>query len=191
MRGARPLRALILAAGASRRLGRPKALIEVEGTPVVRMLVNRLQEAGIDSVIVTRQELMFDIAQSCQDSTIVVNPTPDLGRTGTIRCGILHLISQRGGDRPFRLLIVPVDRPGFSTDTLRVLSEQNQCSVPSMDGRGGHPILLMPDDIERIVAEPNPDRPLRDLVNPVHLPVEDPLLHLNLDREEDLIGFES
>ncbi len=191
MRGARPLRALILAAGASRRLGRPKALIEVDGTPVVRMLVNRLQEVGIDSVIVTRQELMFDIAQACQDSTIVVNPTPDLGRTGTIRCGILHLISQRGGDRPFRLLIVPVDRPGFSTDTLRVLSEQNQCSVPSMDGRGGHPILLMPDDIERIVAEPNPDRPLRDLVNPVHLPVEDPLLHLNLDREEDLIGFES
>jgi CTP:molybdopterin cytidylyltransferase MocA len=191
MRGARPLRALILAAGASRRLGRPKALIEVEGTPVVRMLVNRLQEAGIDSVIVTRQELMFDIAQTCQDSTIVVNPTPDLGRTGTIRCGILHLISQRGGDRPFRLLIVPVDRPGFSTDTLRLLSKQNQCSVPAMDGRGGHPILLMPDDIERIVAEPNPDRPLRDLVNPVHLPVEDPLLHLNLDREEDLIGFES
>ena len=160
MRGARPLRALILAAGASRRLGRPKALIEVEGTPVVRMLVNRIQEIGIDSVIVTRQELMFDIAQTCQDSTIVVNPTPDLGRTGTIRCGILHLISQRGGDRPFRLLIVPVDRPGFSTDTLRVLSEQNQCSVPSMDGRGGHPILLMPDDIERIVAEPNPDRPV-------------------------------
>ena len=191
MRGARPLRALILAAGASKRLGRPKALIEVEGTPVVRMLANRLQEAGIDSVIVTRQELMFDIAQTCQDSTIVVNPTPDLGRTGTIRCGILHLISQRGGDRPFRLLIVPVDRPGFSTDTLRLLSEQNQCSVPAMDGRGGHPILLMPDDIERIVAEPNPDRPLRDLVNPVHLPVEDPLLHLNLDREEDLIGFES
>ena len=60
-----------------------------------------------------------------------------------------------------------------------------------MDGRGGHPILLMPDDIERIIAEPNPDRPLRDLVNPVHLPVEDPLLHLNLDSEEDLIGFES
>ena len=57
MRGARPLRALILAAGASRRLGRPKALIEMDGTPVVRMLVNRLQEVGIDSVIVTRQEL--------------------------------------------------------------------------------------------------------------------------------------
>ena len=191
MRRAHPLRALILAAGASKRLGRPKALIKVDGTPVVRMLGKRLQNIGIEPVIVTRQELMFDIAQTCQDSTIVVNPTPDLGRTGTIRCGILHLISQRGGDRPFRLLIVPVDRPGFSTDTLRLLSEQNQCSVPSMDGRGGHPILLMPNDIERIVAEPNPDRPLRDLVNPVHLPVEDPLLHLNLDKEEDLIGFES
>jgi hypothetical protein len=49
----------------------------------------------------------------------------------------------------------------------------------------------MPDDIERIVAEPDPDRPLRDLVNPVYIPVDDSLLHLNLDREEDVIGFES
>ena len=191
MRRAHPLRALILAAGASRRLGRPKAFIKVDGTPVVRMLGERLQNIGIEPVIVTRQELMFDIAQTCQESTVIVNPTPELGRTGTIRCGILHLKSQRGGEQPFRLLIVPVDRPGFSMDTLRLISEQNQCSVPAMDGRGGHPILLMPDDIERIIAELNPDRPLRDLVNPVHLPVEDPLLHLNLDREEDLIGFES
>ena len=191
MRGAHPLRCLVLAAGASRRLGRAKALIEVEGVPVVRMLVNRLQDVGLNPVIVTRQELMLDIAQTCQESTVVVNPTPDLGRTGTIRCGILHLISQRGGERPFRLLLVPVDRPGFSVETVRTLSEQNQCCSPSKDGRGGHPILLMPDDIERIVAEPDPDRPLRDLVDPVHVPVDDPLLHLNLDREEDLIGFES
>tara|TARA_E500000331_G_scaffold346771_1_gene386098 strand:- start:85 stop:660 length:576 start_codon:yes stop_codon:yes gene_type:complete len=191
MRGAHPLRCLVLAAGASRRLGRAKALIEVEGVPVVRMLVNRLQDVGLNPVIVTRQELMLEIAQTCQESTVVVNPTPDLGRTGTIRCGILHLISQRGGERPFRLLLVPVDRPGFSVETVRTLSEQNQCCAPSKDGRGGHPILLMPDDIERIVAEPDPDRPLRDLVDPVHVPVDDPLLHLNLDREEDLIGFES
>ena len=114
MRRAHPLRCLVLAAGASRRLGRAKALIEVEGVPIIRMLVNRLQDVGLNPVIVTRQELMLDIAQTCQESTVVVNPTPDLGRTGTIRCGILHLISQRGGERPFRLLLVPVDRPGFS-----------------------------------------------------------------------------
>ncbi|DAC22249.1 MAG TPA: NTP transferase domain-containing protein [Candidatus Thalassarchaeaceae archaeon] len=191
MRKAHPLRCLILAAGASRRLGRPKALIEVEGVSVVRILVNRLQDVGLNPVIVTRQELMLDIAQICQDSTVVVNPTPDLGRTGTIRCGILHLISQRGGERPFRLLLVPVDRPGFSIETARTLSEQNHCCAPSKDGRGGHPILLMPEDIERILAEPDPDRPLRDLVNPTYIPVEDPLLDLNLDLEEDLIGFES
>tara|TARA_X000001036_G_scaffold439405_1_gene490442 strand:- start:935 stop:1510 length:576 start_codon:yes stop_codon:yes gene_type:complete len=191
MRKAHQLHCLILAAGASQRLGRPKALIEVDGVPVVRMLVNRLQDIGLNPVIVTRQELMLDIAQTCQESTIVVNPIADLGRTGTIRCGILHLISQRGGELPFRLLIVPVDRPGFSIETVRILSEQNQCCTPSKDGRGGHPILLMPEDIERILAEPDSDRPLRDLVDPVHVPVDDPLLHLNIDREDDLIGFES
>ena len=74
MREAHQLHCLILAAGASQRLGRPKALIEVQGVPVVRMLVNRLQDAGVNPVIVTRQELMLDIAHICNESIIVVNP---------------------------------------------------------------------------------------------------------------------
>ncbi|MEC7687679.1 MAG: nucleotidyltransferase family protein [Candidatus Thermoplasmatota archaeon] len=38
-----PLRCIILAAGASRRLGEPKALIEKNGAPLIQWMVNRLE----------------------------------------------------------------------------------------------------------------------------------------------------
>ena len=90
-----PLRCIILAAGASRRLGEPKALIEKNGEPLIQWMVNRLESKGVEPIIVTRQELMIDIALCCPEKTIVVNPNPDAGRTGSIRCGILHINSEK------------------------------------------------------------------------------------------------
>ena len=36
------------------------------------------------------------------------------------------------------------------------------------------------------MSEENPDRPLNELVNPIHLEVEDVDLHVNLDEPEDV-----
>ena len=181
-----PLKCIILAAGASRRLGQDKALLEKDGKPLIRWLVDRLEAQGIKPIIVTRQELMVKIALACPERTIIVNPDPDAGRTGTIRCGILHINSQKEKMRSYRLLMVPVDRPGFSDETIALLMKEERCCVPAKDGRGGHPIMLMPKDIEEILAEENPDLPLHELVNPIHLKVEDVDLHVNLDQQEDV-----
>ena len=181
-----PLKCIILAAGASRRLGQDKALLEKDGKPLIRWLVDRLEAQGIKPIIVTRQELMVKIALACPERTIIVNPDPDAGRTGTIRCGILHINSEKEKMKPYRLLMVPVDRPGFSDETLALLVNEERSCVPAKDGRGGHPIMLMPTDIEEILAEENPDRPLHELVNPIHLEVLDEDLHVNLDQQEDV-----
>ena len=50
-----PLKCILLAAGASRRLGEPKALIEKNGTPLIQWIFNRLEYKGIVPIIVTRQ----------------------------------------------------------------------------------------------------------------------------------------
>ena len=181
-----PLKCIILAAGASKRLGRPKALLLKEGVPLIRWIVNKLEVQGIKPIIVTRQELMIEIALSCPNRTVIVNPKPDAGRTGTIQCGILHINSEKEKIKPYRLLMVPVDRPGFSDETLSKLMDEERCCVPAKEGRGGHPIMLMPKEIEEILSEENPDRPLHEIVNPVHLEVKDLNLHVNLDREEDV-----
>ena len=180
-----PLRCIILAAGASRRLGEPKAMIEKNGTPLIQWMVNRLESKGIEPIIVTRQELMLDIALCCPDRTIVVNPNPDAGRTGSIRCGILHIHSEKSKVRPYRLLMVPVDRPGFSDDTLSTIIDQHKCCVPSKDGKGGHPLLLSAGDVERVRGSAG-DSPLREIINPTRFEVIDEMLHLNIDTPPDM-----
>ena len=179
------MRCIVLAAGASARLGQPKALLEIDGEPLIQHLVERLEFVGLEPVIVTRAELSVDILLALPEISVVINPNPDAGRTGSLQCGLKQILNTKGGEKAFRLLVVPVDRPGFSNGTLEALMEMDVCSCPAKDGRGGHPLLLMPDDVARIrTAEA--DTPLRDLCTPERFEVEDLYLHLNLDTPDDI-----
>ena len=178
------MRCIVLAAGASARLGEPKALVDVGGKPLVQHLVERLENVGLQPVIVTRAELSVDILLALPERTVVINPNPDSGRTGSLQCGLKQILDTKGGERAFRLLVAPVDRPGFSDETLLSLMGKEVCACPAKDGRGGHPLLLMPDDVTRIrTAEP--DTPLRELCSPERFDVDDLHLHLNLDTPSD------
>jgi len=117
--------------------------------------------------------------------TIVINPAPDMGRTGSLQCGLKQILDTKGGERAFKLVVVPVDRPGFSNSTLKIIMQQDKCACPSKDGRGGHPLLLMADDVARIRTA-DPDTPLRDLCTPERIEVDDLHLHFNLDTPSDL-----
>jgi len=182
-------RAVVLAAGASERLGQPKPLVPVptEGgeVPLVRWMVERLEAADVEVVVVTRQELVVDVMLALPGRAIVINPDPDAGRTGSLQCGIKALLDSKRSPKELRVLVVPVDRPGFSDSTLGILLEAEECCCPAKDGRGGHPLLLMPEDLENIL-QAGRDIPLRDLVSPLKLIVSDPCLHLNLDSPDDL-----
>lgn len=179
------MRCIVLAAGASSRLGQPKALAQIHGKPLIRHLVERLESEGLEPVIVTRADISVDIMLAVPNRTIVINPAPDMGRTGSLQCGLKQFLDTKGGERAYKLLVVPVDRPGFSNSTLSTIMQQEQCACPSKDGRGGHPLLLMAEDIARIRTA-DPDTPLRDLCTPERIEVEDFHLHFNLDTAKDL-----
>ena len=179
------MRCIVLAAGASSRLGQPKALVEIEGIPLIQHLVERLEGAGLEPVIVSNAEVGVDILLALPNRTIVINPNPDAGRTGSLQCGLKQILDTKGGQRAFKLLVVPVDRPGFSEKTLQMMMEMEICACPSKDGRGGHPLLLMPDDVAMIHAA-EPDIPLRELCQPERFEVDDLHLHLNLDTPGDI-----
>ena len=179
------MRCIVLAAGASSRLGQPKALAQIHGKPLIQHLVERLESEGLEPVIVTRADISVDIMLAVPNRTIVINPAPDMGRTGSLQCGLKQFLDTKGGERAYKLLVVPVDRPGFSDSTLSTIMQQEQCACPSKDGRGGHPLLLMAEDIARIRTA-DPDTPLRDLCTPERIEVEDVHLHFNLDTPKDL-----
>jgi len=171
-------RGIVLAAGASKRLGSHKALIEVGGQTLVQLVCSKLQSAGLSVTVVTRNSLKQKIENLLPNVSTVVNPNPELGRTGTIQRGIESI-----GTGP--LLIIPVDRPGFSLETINLLCKTNTTTIPTYEQKGGHPIAITPQDCENIM-QAEPDIPLRELISPERMHVEDPHLHLNIDTKEDV-----
>ena len=147
---------------------------------MVEWVVSRLQAHDLDPLVVTNEEISDEVTASV-DCGVVVNPDPGAGRTGTLQVGIGHIGTGAGQ----RILVVPVDRPGFSDSTLETLLDSTATSCPTQGGRGGHPILLSAEDAAKVV-EGSPSAPLRNLINPVRIEVTDPYLHLNVDRPEDL-----
>ena len=168
--------AIVLTAGASKRLGEPKALVDIHGESLIQILIRKLKGKKLRIIIVTRVELFNEMEKLGEK--VVINTNPESGRTGSIQCGIKELESER-------CLIVPVDRPGFSNATIEKLINLEKTSCPSKNGKGGHPVILSKEDCEKILSS-NPSTPLRDIINPVKIEVDDEFLHLNIDFPKDL-----
>jgi CTP:molybdopterin cytidylyltransferase MocA len=182
---AKGIPAIILAAGASSRLGQPKALVNVGDTNLLGLAFGRLQNAGCSPIIVvTSSELAFDCLTSVPGATIVINKAPQEGRTGSIQCGLMSLCSDHGRT-PRMVLIAPVDRPGWNVTMVKQLIKSNNSCKPVSNKRSGHPVIIAGDDIEEVLAA-NPDEPLRELVsfNPVQVNYQ--LISLNIDTQQDL-----
>ena len=177
---------VILAAGRSSRLGKPKALIEVEGVSLSSRILSRLAKVGLRPIVVTREELVENIRDSVGDIEIIINEEPELGRTGSVKKGLNYLKEKKVGDQG--ILIVPVDRPGFSISTLELLISMKSSSCPSSGGKGGHPLIVDVDDIEKILEAPS-DSPLNSIIKPKKIDVEDEFLHMNLDTQKDVDDF--
>ena len=168
--------AIVLTAGASKRLGEPKALVDIHGESLIEILIRKLKGKKLRIIIVTRVELFNEMEKLGEK--VVINTHPESGRTGSIQCGIKELESDR-------CLIVPVDRPGFSNATIEKLINLEKTSCTSKNGKGGHPVILSKEDCEKILSS-NPSTPLRDIINPAKIEVDDEFLHLNIDSPNDL-----
>jgi len=174
---------VILAAGSSSRLGRDKALIHVGSRPLIRWFYDRFQRNNISVTVVANENNSSKISEIIPGSNVVVNLEPDEGRTGSLKKGVSSIDIAKGTE--YRLVVVPVDRPGFSDSTLRQLIESEKSCCPVLEGKGGHPLLLSSDDVDKIRKAPS-NLPLREIVNPARLQVLDKHLHLNIDTPQDL-----
>ncbi len=174
---------VILAAGSSIRLGRDKALIRIGNSTLVGWLSERVSNMGVDVTVVANKTNIAEISAKLPGSNVVENTEPKKGRTGSLKVGISSIDHSKGHN--YRLLVVPVDRPGFSNSTLERLIGSKESCCPMRDGRGGHPLLLSPADVGRVRESPE-DSPLRQIVDPIRFEVIDETLHLNIDTPSDI-----
>lgn len=184
---------IVLAAGASKRLGQPKALVEFEGEAAVARCVRLLSEAGCDDVVVVlgADQKAIQKAVPNDAARIVANPDWEQGQTTSLKKGLGSL------DVSCCFLIWPVDRPAVRGTTVKALLEQDekQIRIPTFEGRRGHPVHFEAALREEILALGD-NQPLHDVVhkNPrrVHeFAVDDPGILLNVDTPPDLKKLEA
>jgi molybdenum cofactor cytidylyltransferase len=129
---------IILAAGASSRMGRPKALLTWRGETFLDRLI-RLLGASCDAVIVVLGEQEAMIRQGASrigECQVIVNPHPERGQFSSLRLALTQT--------PGAALFIPVDMPLISSETVDVLVEALREGfegflLPRYQGRRGHP----------------------------------------------------
>lgn len=161
-------------------MGSPKALTLIGGEPAVSRLARLARTCGCDVVVVTRT----GIELPPMDARVIVNPMPDVGRTGSLQRGLAATSARV-------VLVWPVDRPLAGEEVIRALfAERGEWVVPTFGGAAGHPILLRGVAIDAVLTAP-PQTPLRDIASavgivPVRVPVPDAGVLANLDTPEAL-----
>jgi molybdenum cofactor cytidylyltransferase len=120
---------LILAAGASRRMGQPKQLLEVGGRPLLELVVAAACASHLDDVVVVLGAHAEEITAGVDLSRarVVINPDHEQGMSTSLRAGIASL-----GAEVSRALILLGDQPDVSAELLdRLLDLQEGSGLPA------------------------------------------------------------
>jgi CTP:molybdopterin cytidylyltransferase MocA len=139
------IRAIVLAAGASARMGRPKALLRVEDRTFVRRVLDTLRDGGIAEPIVVLRPGQPDAADEVAAGAgrVVLNPRADDGQLSSLIAG-LEAVDAPGVDAA---LVTLVDVPLVRASTVRTLVTRASLSPAPIlraayEGRHGHPVIF-------------------------------------------------
>ncbi|HTY78977.1 MAG TPA: nucleotidyltransferase family protein [Candidatus Bathyarchaeia archaeon] len=146
--------AIVLAAGLSRRMGRPKLLLTLEGRPVIRHTVERMLAAGLSDVIVVVGPEHEAIRQALEGLPVrlAVNPTPEAGQASSVRRGI-----QAVSPLATVALIALGDQPWVSADVIHRLlaalaAPGKRIAAPRYADGLGNPVLFAADVFPELLA---------------------------------------
>lgn len=146
-----PVAGLLLAAGAGRRFGGPKALVTHGGVLWVDRAAAVLRDAGCAPVVVVLGASASSVrARAALDGCVVVdNPDWATGMGSSLRAGLAALTGGEVGavvDAVVDAVVVlPVDTPGVTVaavERLGALASPTALARASYGGAPGHPVLL-------------------------------------------------
>jgi molybdenum cofactor cytidylyltransferase len=185
---------IILAAGASSRMGSPKALLEYRGESFIGRLVRVLSPA-CDRVVVVLGYHAADIRPGVPASAAVtINPAPERGQLSSLQTGLAALPADAEG-----FFFTPVDSPAIESETVERLAEEfrrrdpatllviPRIQTPSGPQRG-HPVFAARAIAEQLLALP-PTAMASEVIHghipqTVYVDVNDPGILTDIDDRE-------
>jgi CTP:molybdopterin cytidylyltransferase MocA len=139
---------IVLAAGRSRRMGEPKAMLSAGDDTFLRNAVHALRDGGCAYVVVVTGRLDDETARRIAedaaelDAGIAVNPAAESQQVDSLRIGLAAL-----PPRAEAAVVAPVDVPDVSGALVRAVVDAYRrtgapIALPARDGRHGHPVLF-------------------------------------------------
>lgn len=149
MAAARPGRefvtGIVLAAGTSSRLGRPKQLLSLGGKPVLQHVVETLQAAPVNEIIVVlghRADEILPAVPVTGRVRVAINDQYSAGQSTSFRAGL-----RAASDRSQAALILLGDQPGVRASVMKRVIEAWREGIAAAvqaayEGTPGHPVLF-------------------------------------------------
>jgi molybdenum cofactor cytidylyltransferase len=154
---------IILAAGASSRMGTPKALLDYRGETFLARLI-RVLGTVCDPVIVALGYHAEEIRAGAHGhAQFAVNPDPSRGQLSSLQTALAQVPNNAEG-----FLFLPVDCPAAEPETIRQIVDTFRSSgallvIPRFEGRRGHPVCASRALIAEFLALP-PTAQAKDVV---------------------------
>jgi CTP:molybdopterin cytidylyltransferase MocA len=135
---------LLLAGGAGRRMGRPKALVELHGEPLVRRALRVLAGGGCEPLLVVVGAATADVRAVLPPGVPSVEAADWAeGMGASLRAGLAALALL--DPVPDAALVHLVDLPGVTSDAVARLAAHpapDALRRASYGGRAAHPVLI-------------------------------------------------
>lgn len=182
---------IILAAGSSSRMGRPKQLLPFRGKTVIERIVDCALKSSLSKVVVVLGHLADELRPllAGREVMVVLNPDYKRGQSSSIQTGL-----QAVREEVDAVLFLLGDQPLITPETIdRILSAYASSSgpivMPLFDGRRGNPVLFDRQTFERIESLSG-DTGARILFQEyagqiVEVPFHDSSVHFDIDTEQD------
>ena len=183
---------ILLAAGESRRMGSPKALLAYQGQTFLGRICTAFFDAGVEELVVVLgawEEKLRPALPRHSALRTVVNPRYAQGQLSSLVCGLDALSPDSAA-----AVVNLVDHPLVRTETIAALIASFQTDplpiiIAAHQGKRGHPVLFSRQVYAELLAAPL-DKGAKTVVrkDPArvrHLALDDPGIVADIDTPQD------
>ena len=153
--------AVVLSAGESSRMGRPKALLPVDGVRFIEKIVTALKSTRVAKIIAVLGHDADEMRPQIGDLpvTMVVNPNYKQGQLSSLVAAINSIQSSKDSASVDGILVHLVDHPYINPDLVNLMIDRfhetkKLIVVPRYQGRRGHPVIFSSALFAELLAAP-------------------------------------
>ncbi|WP_204151842.1 nucleotidyltransferase family protein [Leptolyngbya sp. CCY15150] len=160
--------AILLAAGASRRMGRCKTTLPWGDRPsLLTYQTEQIRQAGLTSIVVLSPHNAHRQVDCAPNTQVVINPNPEQGKVSSILTGLAYLPTPVTA-----LFLCAIDQPRPADLYLALINANKRhaapITAPVHQGKLGHPLLFSATLLPRLQQIRDETLGLRAVVQQVY-----------------------